>query len=628
MLFKLLIKNPTNKSFINFNNSRLNRIAIPVAKFLTYYLFDRGHILLLFLVIMAYSNQPLSAQSFLKQLTQPLFDEINSSNVTVSAPSSIEALLHEHFVLPDAPIVDKTSQHVFIRRAKREISELLATEGYFSPTVTLNHEITEDIGIIVKPGPRTRVSEVTIEFKGELAANTEIHRKRIKQLREAWLLKTGDPFRSHDWEEAKAKLLSDIKHEDYAAAEIIDSQAIVDPDNKSVQLIVVVDSGPAFYFGELIVTGLDRYQDIKIENFLPFKPGDPYRRELLFYFQNSLQKVPNFSSVSVSINPDRVSHEAAPVLVQLSEKKSKRIALGAGYSSNNGGRGEISYHEYDFLDRALNLNSTLRLEQKRQTFFAGINTLPNQDNIQYSLGARLQRTDIEDLETINQRVNFTRSYLTKTTRRQLGLSWQREEKRPSGGISETNEALVVDLQWRKHKVDNPFNIRHGSVSEIRIGGASQKVSSDQDFLRTYARQQFWWPVGKHDVLFIRGEAGFTVADSRFGIPQEYLFRAGGIHSVRGYDFMSLGVREGDAIVGGRTLATGTIEYTHWLFEKWGGAVFTDVGSAADSWKKFNPSVGYGAGLRWRSPAGPLALDLARGHETGVLRFHFSIAVAF
>ncbi|MDH5552753.1 MAG: BamA/TamA family outer membrane protein [Nitrosomonas sp.] len=598
-----------------------------MAKFPHHYLFGRWFILL-FLITMTLTNETVSAQSFLEQFTQPLLGEKNSSNVTLSAPSSIEALLHEHFELPDAPLVDNTSQHVFLRRAKREISELLATEGYFSPTVTLKRVLAEDLELIIKPGPRTHVSEVTIEFKGEITTKSKAQQKRIKQLRKAWPLKKDKPFRSPDWEEAKAKLLSDIKQKDYAAAEIIDSQAIVDPDNHRVQLIVVVDSGPAFYFGELIVTGLERYQDTKIENFLPFKAGDPYRRELLFYFQNALQKVPNFSSVSVNIDPDRSSHKAAPVIVQLSEKKSKNIALGAGYSSNNGGRGEINFNHYNFLDRSLNFNSTLRLEQRRQTFFAGIDTLPNQDNIQYSLGSRLQRTDIEDLETINQRVNLTRNYITKTTTRQLGLSWQREEKRPSGGIRETNEALVIDWQWRKHKVDNPLNVRQGSISEIRIGGASQQVVSDQDFLRTYARQQFWWPVGKRDVLFIRGEAGFTVANSRFGIPQEYLFRAGGIHSVRGYDFMSLGVREGDAIVGGRTLATGTIEYTHWLFDKWGGAAFADIGSAADSWQKFNPSVGYGAGLRWRSPAGPLALDLARGHETGVLRFHFSIAVAF
>ncbi|HNP51525.1 MAG TPA: BamA/TamA family outer membrane protein, partial [Nitrosomonas nitrosa] len=52
------------------------------------------------------------------------------------------------------------------------------------------------------------------------------------------------------------------------------------------------------------------------------------------------------------------------------------------------------------------------------------------------------------------------------------------------------------------------------------------------------------------------------------------------------------------------------------------------GDAADSWQSFNPSLGYGSGIRWRSPAGPFALDLARRHDTGTLRVHFSIAVAF
>lgn len=599
-----------------------------MAKLPNHFLFGRWFLLLLFLTIITFTNQPASAQSFLQELTQPLFQKNNPSKITLSAPSSINALLLEHFELPDAPLVDETSKQVFLRRAKREISGLLATEGYFSPTVALSRKSSEDLELIIKPGPRTHVSEVTIEFKGEITVNTKAQQERITQLRKAWPLKTGKPFRSHDWEEAKAKLLSEVKYKDYAAAEIMDSQAIVDPENKRAQLIVVVDSGPAFYFGELIVTGLERYKDTKIENFSPFKPGDPYRRELLFSFQDSLQKVPNFSSVSVSINPDRSLHKAAPIFVQLSEKKSKSIALGAGYSSNNGGRGEINFQNYNFLDRNLNLNSTLRLEQKQQTFFAGIDTLPNQDNIQYSLGSRLQRTDIEDLETINQSINLTRRYVTKTTQRQLGLSWQREKRLPSSGIRENNEALVIDWQWRKNKVDNPLNVRQGNISEIRIGGASRQVLSDQNFLRTYARQQLWWPFAKRDVLFIRGEAGFTVAGSRFGIPQEYLFRAGGINSVRGYDFLSLGFHEGNAIVGGRTIATGTIEYTHWLIDQWGGAVFTDIGSAADSWKKFNPSVGYGVGLRWRSPVGPLALDLARGHDTGMFRVHFSIAVSF
>ena len=186
----------------------------------------------------------------------------------------------------------------------------------------------------------------------------------------------------------------------------------------------------------------------------------------------------------------------------------------------------------------------------------------------------------------------------------------------------------MDWRWRRQIVDDPLNIRRGNVTEIRIGGGSQQLLSTQDFVHTYASHQIWWPVGSQDVIFLRAEVGYTLASSRFGIPQEYLFRAGGIQSVRGYDFKSIGVQEGNAIVGGRTMATGTIEYTRWITHQWGAAAFADIGSAADSWQKMHPFIGYGGGVRWRSPAGPIALDLARAHETGTLRFHFSMAVAF
>ncbi len=585
------------------------------------------HILILWpmLIIFTANSNFAEAQSISAK------NKKNLPVVKLSAPEAVQELLATHFKLPDEPLVDETAVSAFLHRARQEISELLATEAYFTPTVTLLDRRSQkqgDIQVKVDPGLRTRVTEVNIVFQGDLASDQPKQRKRMKQLRANWPLKIGQPFRSADWEEAKAALLSDITDRNYAAAYIVKSQAVVDPTNKSAKLTITLDSGPVFYFGKLEITGLERYDPSLISNFTPFRIGEPYRRDLLHAFQLALQNVPHFNSISVSINPDILLHEAIPVQVVITETKSQRIAFGAGFSSNNGARGEINFRNYNFLDRAWNIYSTLRLEQKRQTFLTGIDTLPNKNNFQYSLRGSFQMTDIENLKTRNQKISFTRSYKTRKVQRQLSLDWQREEKQPSGGINQTNQALVLDWQWRYHQVDDPLHIRSGNVTEVRIGGGSQHVSSGQDFIRTYASHQSWWPIGKRDVFFLRGEAGFTLAESRFGIPQEYLFRAGGIHSVRGYNFLSLGIREGNAVVGGRALATGTLEYNRWFTQNWGAALFADIGSAADSWQKFDPSIGYGAGARWRSPAGPLALDLARAHETGAIRLHFSMAVAF
>jgi len=555
----------------------------------------------------------------------------NSAIVILSAPDDIKEFLIKYFKLPTEPFPDSTAEKTFLYRAQKEIRNLLVTEGYFSPTISLSHQTQGEITkpeIKVDPGILTRIGSVAIEFHGAIAQADTKYQQRMEQIRATWSLQTEAPFRSSDWEQAKATLLSNLVQEEFAAANIVTSQAKIDTDHARADLSLVIDSGPIFYFGEIQITGLERYDPSLVTNLATFKAGDAYRRDLLHLYQIALQKAPQFSTVSVSITPDTTQHRSIPVQVILTEAHSQRFAFGGGYSSNNGARGEINYRNHNFMNRIWNLTSMLRLEQKRQTFFVGIDTLPNQNNINYSLGGSLQMTDIENLKTAEEKIGATRNHRTQEIQEQFGLNWQREDKKPAGAIHQINEALALDWRWRRQVVDDPLHIRRGDVTEIRIAGGSQQVLSDQDFIRTYARQQSWWPIGSQHVLYVRAEVGYTLAPSRFGIPQEYLFRAGGIQSIRGYDFKSIGVEEGNAIVGGRAMATGTVEYTHWLTHQWGAAAFADIGSAADSWQKMHPFLGYGGGIRWRSPAGPLALDLARAHETGTLRLHFSMSVAF
>ncbi|KIO49790.1 hypothetical protein SQ11_04200 [Nitrosospira sp. NpAV] len=546
----------------------------------------------------------------------------------ISAPESLRDLLKTYFQLPAEPIADDIARAAFLRRARQEISELLATEGYFTPTITLQPTPDANLVLEVAPGPRALVTEVRIEFKGDLASDAPERHARIQSLRAAWPLNKGDPFRSPVWEEAKAALISSVSRDDYAAAVIDESKAEVDPASGGVRLRVVVDSGPVFYYGNIIIKGLDRYDQKLVNNLAPFKPGDPYRRDQLQVFQTKLQNLAQFGSALVSVEPDVGAHQAAPVEVTVSETQSQRISLGGGYSSNTGARGEINYGNHNFLGRALRLSSVLRLEQKRQSLTMAVDSLPNRAGRWFSLGAGIDRTSIQDLETLREKVAVTRNQLVGKTETRIGLNWQREDRDPKGGVRQTNETLVLDGQLRYRSVDDALFPRDGSVIEMRIGGGSKQLLSDQSFVRTYYRHQYWYPVGKRDVLFLRGEAGYTFTDSRFGIPQEYLFRAGGIQSVRGYDFQSLGVREGQAIVGGTAMVSGTIEYNHWLTREWGAAVFADAGDAADGLHRLDLAVGYGGGIRWRSPVGPLALDLARGQRDGKLRLHFSIAVAF
>ena len=62
--------------------------------------------------------------------------------------------------------------------------------------------------------------------------------------------------------------------------------------------------------------------------------------------------------------------------------------------------------------------------------------------------------------------------------------------------------------------------------------------------------------------------------------------------------------------------------------EWENTFFIDAGAVADSPKDMKPSVGIGTGVRWRSPIGPLQIDLAYGVKPKQLRLHVSVGFVF
>lgn len=553
--------------------------------------------------------------------------------VNLIAPKEVSALLEEFFVLPADVLAGETERAVFMRRAQREIPDLLATEGYFSGKVMLR--AVSDDGVMeveVLPGERTRVGEVNIEFRGDLAQVEGARLARAQQLRAEWKLPPGEPFRAGDWDTAKSDLLAQLAREDYAAARLVESSARVDAGKASASLRVVFDSGPRYLFGEVKVSGLERYETLMVTRQVTFGGGEPYRRDKLLQFQTALQNQPQFASVVVALdNAAGVAAAdgavSAPVKVKIAEALSRKITLGVGYSTNNGLREESTYQSYNFLNQAWTLNGALVLEQNRQNFAVGLDTPPNPLGYRLLWKASSEKTQIEGLETRLDKFGVTRSRNRYGIETGVGIYWQQEQRLPAGGIRETDQALVLDWRWYRRDVDDPLAPMTGELTEMRLGGASQSLLSDQDFLRAYIRHQAWMPLSKKDVVSLRLEGGYTAAYTRLGIPQEYLFRVGGTQTVRGFAYQSLGFEEGDAIVGGRVMACSSLEYTHW-FGNFGAALFTDAGGAADTLPRLNLSLGYGYGVRWHSPVGPLALDIARGRGEPDSRVHFAIAVAF
>lgn len=553
------------------------------------------------------------------------------SLVELQAPDALRPLLVKHLdFLERAPedVLDAAGRVALMRRARKEIREILATEGYFSPAIERQDLDGERLRVVVTPGRRTSISALDLRFSGDITGSEGERPQRLAALQAAWGLPVGQPFRQADWDAAKQRLLDALSSREYAAASISDSRALIDPESASARLEVEVDSGPVFRFGRLQINGLSDYDASLIERYRPPEVGEPYSQERLLRFQTALQNTSYFASVVVDIDRSSATPEAVPVRVDVTEAKPRRIGFGAGASSNTGYRVETSYSDAHFMGRPWNLVSGVRVEQRRQLGYADVFLPPSVSGYLDSVGVLAEHTNISGLQTQRQSIGVVRTIPRGSMENRLALNYQHEILTPEGSIRSSRSALTANWSWTYRAVDNMLDPRRGQVVNLQLGGASRALLSDRNFVRIYGRYQHFFPISERDVLILRAEGGMTIAASRDGVPQDFLFRTGGAQTVRGYAYQSLGVTEGSATVGGRYLAVTSAEYVHWYEGNWGVAAFVDAGNANDQRELFKMNLGYGFGPRWRSPAGPIAVDLAYGQSDHRVRLQFAVAIAF
>ncbi len=521
-----------------------------------------------------------------------------------------------------------------LRKVRIEITSILSTEGYFSPRIHFARQGNDAklIRVDIDAGLRSVVQAVSLEFSGALADAASAGQPAAVQRRDAlisnWSLAKSRPFRDSEWRDAKDQLLENLRSDTYAGATIADSQATIDAAHQSAALSVQIDSGPPFFIGEVNFIGLQRYPAWLLERYSPPEKGQPYSRLRLLEYQRVLQNSPYFSTVAVSIDADSAQAEAVPVEVKVVERHSRDLGFGAGYSTNTGFRAEVSYRDRNILDRAWDLHTAYRAEQKRQLAYADIYLPPRVSDQIDSFGVLFDNLDLAGLAQTRSAIGVKRTHKRGHLEQRLGLNLTLEKNQLDGEAVRKSKALVSSIGWTWRDVDDSFAPRQGQILQLDLSASAKEVISDKSFIRIYSKYQLWIPVGKTDSILLRAEAGKILSPNVDGIPEDYLFRTGGSTTVRGYAYQSLGVQHPEGVSGGRVLAVASAEYLHWFDASWGGAGFVDVGDAAESWPKYSARQAYGIGARYRTPAGPIALDLAYGRQTQKFRLEFSIAIAF
>jgi translocation and assembly module TamA len=441
------------------------------------------------------------------------------------------------------------------------------------------------------------------------------------------LLPVGSIFRQALWETAKQQAVATIAASAYAAAKLVRSEARVDPATNEAALVVDIASGPPFHVGPMQISGLVKYDAALVRNFSTLAPGDRYAAASVDQFVRRVAASGYFSSVQARIEPDPASADAATILVSVIEAPPKRLEGGISYSTDTQVRGSFRYTDVNFADRAWQMTIDGRADVKIQRLGLRFVLPPTTGAYLDSYTAAAERTDIEGLETRTGIVGVRRQTIDERDNTAYGLTYFEDDQHPDGAPAQRSHALVADLARTWRVVDDLIDPHRGYVLYAQLGAAPPGVST-QTFGRAIAKFAAWLPLGPATSIDVRAEAGAVLAPSRDGIPSALLFRTGGDTTVRGYAFVSLGVQQGDATVGGRYYALASVEAVRWIAASWGLAAFIDAGNANDDLADWRPVYGYGGGLRVKSPIGPFRFDVAYGQETRQVRVHLSVGLSF
>jgi translocation and assembly module TamA len=553
-------------------------------------------------------------------------------NVEIDAPKELKDRLQKGLNIVrwrSDPEMNAERLKRLVEEAVRESKEAAATEGYFSAQVGSEIDSSVQPWVVrlkLEPGERTRIDHVEIRFLGPAAEDGEARPTR-ERVQEGWGLRKGQPFRQEDWADAKRRAVRTLSGWRYAAAEIGQSEARIDPDKHQASLLVELESGPPFRFGELRISGTRRYPDRLVENLAPMKPGETYDRDKVTLYTRRLLESGYFASVQAEVDSQPAAAEATPLRVAVIEAPKHHFESGIGYNTDVGPKLEARYSNQDVFSSAWRFGSQLNLDEKIKNLQVNLDTPPRPGGVWNDFFARAREQDIQN-ELIRE-LSFGHVYNIGASAAPTSLitSAHFDESHIEGGPADSRQAIYFGAKKAFRRTDELVSPREGYYATVELGGSPEQLST-RSFLRGVVTGSLFFPVQRNGDLLFRGQAGVVAASSRQGIPSTFLFRTGGDQTIRGYSFESIGVEENGAIVGGRRLLLGSAEYTHWIGEGWGVAGFVDSGSAWDSGANTTIATGYGLGLRVRTPIGPIRADLAYGALNSDWRLHFSVGYGF
>lgn len=431
------------------------------------------------------------------------------------------------------------------------------------------------------------------------------------------------------YEDGKTRISRALSAHGWFDASLDEHRVEVTRATRSADLRLRWNSGQRYTLGEARFnqTPTPFLRDDLLRKLVPWQVGEDYDDAELERLRRSLVALDYFALVDVQAQPDQASDHRTPVAVELTPAKRSIYTLGLSYGTLDGPgisagverrylntRGHKALVQLDWarLRKAVTL-------QYRIPAFAWLDgwyiaSLQAADEVTHYVNSRR-------LEFVASRSGQYNDHLD------LVASLHLLRERWAYNVADDGGGAMAPIDYRFASfiypsvraeyidVDDRMAPRRGAGGVLTLRGGKGGSAFDASFVQLHASLQWFHGFDADSRLIARGELGHTFTRDVLDLPPSLRFYAGGDRSVRGYGWHEIGPKVdtdfGDYYTGASNVVTASLEYERYFNGPWGAAVFVDSGSAFDG-RRPDMHTGIGIGLRWRSPVGPVRIDLAHG----------------
>ena len=505
------------------------------------------------------------------------------------------------------------------------------------------------ITVSINEGERYQVSSV--KLAGDLTLPEEEFRKAVK-------VKPGDVFSREKLNESTKAISDKLGAQGFAFANV-NAAPELDKEKRQVAFTIFVDPGKRTYVRRVNISGNTKTRDEVIRQEMRQMEGAWYDADRVAASRERIDRTNYFGEVNVETPPVPGTIDLVDVNVNVTEKSTGNISIGAGYSSAEKVvlSGSISqsniFGSGKFLALQVNtgkLNRTLSINYTNPYFTVdgisqGFDIYDRRVN-PTSLGYAFQSESIgggirfgypiSEKETLSfglaiDQTTIDITPITAATPPQY-VTFQAEH-------GDSNITLPATVTWTSDSRNSAIYPTSGGVQRAGVEVAIPGV--DLTFYRLTYKNEHYFPLTKDLVLMLMGELGYANGLQGQSLPFYKNFYAGGIGSVRGYQTASLGPVDPlypDTYLGGTSKAVFNAELLMALpgFDK---SVrlgpFFDAGNVfSDNYTIGKEGLAMSVGLTaaWISPLGPLKFSYGQPinekSNAKLQKFQFQMGTTF